>query len=77
MKLRNRVTTQQLLKKASALRKVERLKRVYVRSDRTPEQRVARKKLVAELIGKTKDNPGRDFVIRNGDVISVDRGGKV
>lgn len=75
VKLRNRATTQQLLKKASALRKVERFKRVYVSPDRTPEQRIAHQKLVTELRDKSKNNPERDFVIRNGAVISIDRGG--
>lgn len=42
---------------------------VYLSADRTPDQRVAQKKLVEELKEKVRENPEQHYVIKGGKVL--------
>ena len=61
----------QILSKAKRLREVEGYKTVYLSPNRTPEERVARQKLVAELKQKRIGDPNSRYFIRKGEIVQA------
>ena len=61
----------QILSKAKRLREVEGYKTVYLSPNRTPEERVARQKLVAELKQKRTGDPNSRYFIRKGEIVQA------
>ena len=62
-----------VLSKANKLRYVEEWEDTYLAPDRSKEERVAHRKLVAELKQRINEDSDKYHCIRNGKVISVDR----
>lgn len=67
--LRSKFVAEQLLKKAAALRKVEQYQKVFVCPDRTFEQRLEQRKLVAERKQRSLAEPNKTFSIRGGKIV--------
>ena len=66
-----------VLSKANKLRYVEEWEDTYLAPDRSKEERVAHRKLVAELKQRiSEDSDDKCHCIRNGNVISIDRSEK-
>ena len=63
----------QILSQARRLRKSENFSSVFVRPDRTEEERLQNRLLVQELIKKRKDESGKRHFIRNGTIHSVEK----
>ena len=61
----------QILSKAKRLREVEGYKTVYLSPNRTPEERVTRQKLVAELKQKRIGDPNSRYFIRKGEIVQA------
>lgn len=64
---------EQILSKAKKLKEQERYKDVYMSPDRSPEQRLKQKQLVAQLKQLAVDKPGQRHFIRNGKIFSEDK----
>ena len=67
----NSATAGGVVRKAKDLKGSEKFGGVFIRPDRSPEQRVAQRKLVSELKSKLKDEPNQRHYIRGGKVFSV------
>ena len=63
----------QILRKAKRLKDIEGLKTVYISPNRTPEERISRQKLVAELKKKRLDDPSGSYFIRKGEIVKADK----
>ena len=57
-----------MLSKASKLRGTTDYSRVYVSPDRTPEQRIEHRELVAEMMRRKSEEPKKRHFIRGGVV---------
>ena len=73
--LSSSTSARQILLKARKLKQIERLKSVYICPDRSPEERAARKRLVADLKKVAAEQPDRQHFIREGKVVSKDKAG--
>ena len=69
--MRNVPAARLILSKASKLRQTEKFKAVYISPDRTPEQRIEHRELVAELKRRRVDEPAKRHFIRGGNVETV------
>ncbi len=63
----------EVLRLSRGLKKIPAYVTVFINSDRTPDERAARKKLVDILKQKIKDDPKKYHFIRNGTVVSTDK----
>ena len=61
---------EQILRKTSLLKQINRLKSVYISPDRTPEERTARRKLVEERNKRATEDSTCNHFIRGGKVCS-------
>lgn len=61
-------TARQILLKARKLKQIERLKSVYIYPDRSPDERAARQRLVADLKKVAAEQPDRQHFIKQGKV---------
>ena len=61
------------LSKANKLRYIEEWEDTFLAPDRSKEERVAHRKLVAELKQRISEDADKYHCIRNGTVISIDR----
>ncbi|KAL5252893.1 hypothetical protein ACHWQZ_G015602 [Mnemiopsis leidyi] len=61
----------QILSKAKRLEEIEGYKTVYLSPNRTPEERVAHQKLVAELKEKRSGDPNSRYFIKKGEIVQV------
>ena len=64
---------QQILINARNLRNSERFKTVYLSPDRSPEQREARKELIASMKAKALAEPDKKFYIKDGEIHCANR----
>ena len=64
---------QQILSNARNLRNSDKFKTVYLSPDRSPEQREARKELVATMRAQALAEPHKKFYIKEGQIHSSDR----
>ena len=62
-------TVYELLRTAKKLKLTTSYKQVYLSADRTPDQRVAQKKLVEELKEKVRENPEQHYYVKGGKVL--------
>jgi hypothetical protein len=71
--LRNSETVFQLLGKAKHLRTTEAYRKVYISPDRSPEERIKHRELVAEMKRKNDENPDQHYFISAGSIGCRDR----
>jgi len=70
--LRTSTARHRILLKTSRLRRVQKLKDVYICPDRSREERAARTLLVTDLKKRRDEHPKRTHYIRGGKVCSFD-----
>ena len=70
--VRNSDVVYQILRKAKGLRDIEGYKTVYISPNRTPEERIERRKLVSELKSKRSGDPNSRYFIRKGEIVKVE-----
>ena len=73
VKLRSGVVAAGIRRNAGKLKKTDLFKTVYICPDRTLMQRKEHKECVAELRRRCDDQPNRLHVIRDGEVVSMDK----
>ena len=71
--LTNPSVVQQILSQARRLRNSEKSSMVFVRPDRSQEERAQNKLLVQELIERRKNEPGKRHYIKGGTLHSVEK----
>jgi len=59
-----------ILKESPKLKRSERFSKVYISSDRTPEQRIKHKELVCEMKTKIQSDSSKHWKISKGEVVS-------
>ena len=62
----------QILRKAKRLKDIDGFRTVYISPNRTPDERISRKKLVEELKKRRSDNPNSRYFIRKGEIVKAD-----
>ena len=70
---KNSLLARQVLKNAPKLRESEKFKDVFISPDRTPEQRLAQRELVAELKRKRSEESDKKHFIRSGRLESIEK----
>ncbi len=70
--MRNLTAVHEILAKAKRLKDDANYNMVFIKPDRSLEERKAHKKLVEELKKKRYDSPRKQFYIRNNKVCSAD-----
>ena len=73
VKLASPTIAHQILQKARNLRNLDKYKSVYICPDRSPENRAARRALVLELKAASESQPDKNFYIKHGKVVSVEK----
>ena len=73
VKLASSTIAHQILQKARNLRNLDKYKSVYICPDRSPENRAARRALVLELKAASESQPDKNFYIKHGKVVSVEK----
>lgn len=68
IKLSSAILRKQILQGATKLRLNNNFKDIYVQPDRTKSEREAQFKLREEKRAKIRDNPGKEFIIKDGQV---------
>ena len=71
--LRSSELAQQILMKAKNLRSVERFRSIYLTPDRCQKEREKHRKLVLLLKQRRRDDISKHYVIKNGQVIGLER----
>ena len=72
--LRNSDIAHGILVKAKQLKETAAYKKVYIAPDRSPEERIKHRKLVAEMREQARENPDQYFFIYAGSIGHRDRG---
>ena len=72
--LRSSDTVHQILVKAKKLRSTEDYCKVFISPDRSPEERMKHRRLVAEMKRRASEDPDRRYYIFSGDICFRDRG---
>ena len=62
----------QILRKSKRLKDIEDYKTVYISSNRTPDERISRQKLVNELKERRLSDPSGRYFIRKGEIVKAD-----
>ena len=63
----------QVLSNARKLKLIQKYKSVFIRPDRSPEQRTQQRELINDLKKLIKDEPKKRHFIKNGKICSVDK----
>ena len=72
--LRNSSTVHQILVKAKELKSSNHHRTVYITPDRSPDERVKHKELIAELKRISKEDHSKHYYVRSGQIFSRDKG---
>ena len=70
---RNAEIAHRILTKAKNLKSSTNYRKVYISPDRTPEERIKHRQLVAEMRQLAADNPEQRFFIFRGEICNVDK----
>lgn len=70
--LSNSALVSRILLKAKDLRLSSNFKEIYICPDRSPEERIRQRKVIADLKERIKKDPGRKYFIKGGKVCTVD-----
>ena len=66
-------TARHVLVQARKLRISEKFSSVFIRPDRTVEERSAHKLLIEELKKKREDDPGKKHFIKGGEIVTMEK----
>ena len=67
-------TVHQILVKAKKLRSSTTHRSVYIAPDRSPDERVKQKQLIAELKRKANEDTSKHYYVKSGRIFSKDKG---
>ena len=67
-------TVHQILVKAKKLRSSTTYRSVYIAPDRSPDERLKQKELIAEVKRKMNEDPSKHYYVKSGRIFSKDKG---